>query len=70
MEAVANVVPPDGFAYQSIIAPLKDADIVTVPAPHLELSVPAGASGMVLTVAVTALLEDEIHPVVVFLASA
>jgi hypothetical protein len=44
--------------------------MVTVPVPHLELLPAVGAAGAVLTVAVTAVLVAEIHPVVVFLASA
>ena len=65
-----NGLPPVAFAYQSITAPLKVADIVNVPVPHLELFVPAGAMGTRLTVAVTVLLEVETQPVPIFLTSA
>ena len=44
------------------------AEMVTVPVPHLEAPVPEGAAGTAFTVAVTAVLVAEIHPVVVFLA--
>ena len=44
--------------------------MATVPVPHLALSVPDGAAGKAFTVAVTAVREAEIQPVVVFLASA
>ena len=68
---VANAVPPEAAAYQSIVSPAPGvAEIVTVPVPHLELPAPDGADGTAFTVAVTAVLVAEIHPVVVFLASA
>ena len=44
--------------------------MVTVPVPHLELSVPVGGLGTALTVAVTAVLVAEVQPVVVFLVCA
>ena len=43
------------------------AEIVTVPVPHLDAPVPAGATGTVFTVAITAVLVADIHPLVVFL---
>ena len=67
---VAKADPPEAAAYQSIVAPLLGvAEIFTVPVPHLEPFVPVDV-GNVFTVAVTAVLVAEIHPVVVFLASA
>jgi hypothetical protein len=67
----ANKEPPVGFAYQSIVVPVPStAEMVTVPVPHLEPSVPVGAGGTVFIVAVTAVLVTEIQPVVVFLVSA
>jgi hypothetical protein len=68
---VANAVPPEAAAYQSIVSPAPGvAEIMTVPVPHLELAVPVGATGTGFTFAVTAVLVDEIQPVVVFLVSA
>ena len=64
-------VPPVDASYQSTVVPAAlDADIVTVPVPHLELAVPVGAAGTVLTVATTAVLVADIQPVVVFLVCA
>ena len=66
-----RTVPPVGAAYQSTVSPAPTlADIVTVPVPHLELSVPVGGLGTAFTVAVTAVLVADLHPEVVFLASA
>ena len=68
----ARTAPPDAAAYQSIVSPaLTLADITTVPVPHLEpLTGLIGAAGTGLTVAVTAVLVADAHPVVVFLACA
>jgi hypothetical protein len=64
-------VPPVDASYQSTVVPAAlDADIVTVPVPHLELPVPVGAAGTVFTVATTAVLVADIQPVVVFLVCA
>ena len=66
-----RTVPPVEAAYQSIVSPAPAlADIVTVPVPHRELSVPVGALGIAFTVAVTAVLVAEVQPVVVFLVCA
>jgi hypothetical protein len=67
-----NNVPPVDASYQSIVFPADvDADMVTVPAPHLEpLTGLVGVEGFALTVAVTRVLGVEIQPVVVFLATA
>ena len=71
VEAVCNNVPPDAASYQSMVSPAPGvAEMVTVPVPHLEPPVPAGATGTAFTVAVTAVLVAEMHPVVAFLACA
>ena len=63
---VVSAVPPVAAAYQSMVCPAPGvAEIVTVPVPHRDAGVPAGAAGSVLTVAVTAVLVDEIQPVAV-----
>ena len=46
------------------------ADKLTVPVPHLELGVFDVIVGIVFTVAETAVLEEETHPVNVFIVSA
>ena len=53
-----------------VIVPVPLAVKVTVPVPHLAAPVPFGGMGIVFTVAVTATLDAEVHPVVVFLTSA
>ena len=66
----ASTAPPVGAAYQSIVVPAGGlaTDMVTVPGPHLESGLaPVAAAGTGSTVAVTATLVAEIHPVVVFL---
>ena len=45
------------------MVPVPDAEIVTVPDPHLAPFVPVGANGKSFTVAVTAVLVAETHPV-------
>ena len=56
--------------YQSIVSPLLGvADIVTVPASHLDAFPAVGKAGKALTVAVIGVLEEETHEVVVFLDS-
>jgi hypothetical protein len=59
-------VPPVAASYQSIIVPATDdAEIETVPGPHLEPTTGVvGLAGTALTVAVTDVLVVEIHPVV------
>ena len=68
----ARTAPPVAAAYQSIVSPaLTLADMITVPVPHrCPLTGLIGAAGIGLTVAVTATLVVEVHPVVVFLTSA
>ena len=64
-------VPPVEEAYQSTVEPEAGvAEMATVPAPHVEPLPAAGAAGNGLMVAVTAVLDDEMQPDVVFLASA
>ena len=71
VDPLNNSVPPVDASYQSTVVPAAlDADIVTVPVPHLELPVPVGAAGTVFTVATTAVLVADIQPVVVFLVCA
>ena len=71
VDALNNSVPPVDASYQSTVVPAAlDADIVTVPVPHLELPVPVGAAGTVFTVATTAVLVADIQPVVLFLVCA
>lgn len=51
---VARAAPPDGATYQSIVSPAPAvAEIVTVPAAHLELPAPVGAFGEGFTTSVT-----------------
>ena len=67
----ARTAPPVAAAYQSIVSPAPTVpDMITVPVPHLELFIPVGEFGVGFTVAVTATLVAEVHPVVVFLTSA
>ena len=71
VDPLNSSIPPVDASYQSTVVPAAlDADIVTVPVPHLELPVPVGAAGTVFTVATTAVLVADIQPVVVFLACA
>ena len=51
---VASAVPPDGEEYQSMVSPAAAlAEIVTIPAAHLELPVPVGGFGTGFTTRVT-----------------
>ena len=45
------------------MVPVPDADKPTVPVPHLEASVPLGEVGTAFTVAVTAVLVEDVQPV-------
>jgi hypothetical protein len=68
---VAKAVPNEAALNQAMVAPVGGvADKATVPVPHLDPAVTAGAAGAVVTVAVTATLVAETHPVVKFLVSA
>ena len=64
-EPVPTRLPPLDASYQSIAVPAAlDAESVTDPVPHLEA--PTGfvaAAGTAFTVAVTAVLVDDTHPV-------
>lgn len=67
--AVDKAVPPEGAAYQSITFPDEAEDINTVPVPHLAPLVPV-AIAVVLMMALTVVLEEDMHPEATFLASA
>jgi hypothetical protein len=58
---VDRAVPPEGVAYQSIVSPVAAlAEMVTVPAPHLEVPIPVGGLGTAFTKSV---IEHELwHP--------
>ena len=65
--AVDKAVPPEATLNQATVAPAGAvADKVTVPAPHLETLLAVGTTGMAFTVAITATLVADTHPVVVF----
>ena len=64
---VAKAVPPTESAYQSSVKPGAVAVSITVPLPHLDAEVVVGAAGGTPKVAITAVLEVEVQPVVVFL---
>jgi len=70
---VLRAVPPELREYQATV-PIglvgSEAVRVTVPAPHLEALVTAGADGLLLIVTVTGILAADIHPVVKFLCEA
>ena len=63
--------PPVEVSYQSTVVPEGlEAKIVSAPGPHLWSPESEAASGVTkLTVATTAVLESEIHPVAIFLVS-
>ena len=64
-------MPPETESYQSTVSPAEGvAVIVTVPVPHRELFPAAGIEGAGFTVAVTADLDADTQPEVVFRASA
>ena len=68
---VTNAVPNVAVLNQAMVAPAGGvADKATVPVPHLEPAVTEGAAGALVTVAVTATLVADTHPVVKFLVSA
>ena len=68
VDPLCNAEPPEAAAYQSIVSPAPGvAEIFTVPVPHLEPPVPAGATGKAFMVATTAVLVAEKQAVVVFL---
>ena len=53
--------PPVGFAYQCIVPPLEVAPRVTAPDPQILLGVVPVIEGIVLIVAITAVLEAVVH---------
>jgi hypothetical protein len=66
---VDKAVPPVATSYQStVIPPATVAESATVPVPHLEPAVPVGAVGNAFTVAITAVLVNELQPVVALFA--
>jgi hypothetical protein len=71
VEPDESAEPPLEAVYQSMVSPAPVvADIETVPVEHLAALPAVGADGSAFTVAVTAVLEADKQPVVVFLASA
>ena len=62
---VCNNDPPVELLYQLIMPPLALAPKATVPASHLDNGVVAVIVGIVFTVATTAVLDDEVHPLIV-----
>ena len=59
---VPNEVPPLDTEYQLIVPALALAPKVTVPVPHLDPGVVDEIVGIVLIVAVTAVLLAVVHP--------
>ena len=69
VDPVVKAVPPVATSYQSTVTPPATvAESATVPVPHLEPAVPVGVVGNAFTVAVTAVLVNELQPVVEFVA--
>ena len=66
----AKAVPPVGIRYQSTVDPDGGVAVnTTVPGPHRDVPAAIGAVGMLLIVTVTIVLDEETHPVEVFLDS-
>ncbi len=59
---VASELPPVAAAYQLMVPALAVAPNITVPVPHLEAGVEPVMIGIVLIVAVTAVLVAVVHP--------
>ena len=57
--------PPVELLYQFIVPLLALAPNATVPASHLDNGVVLITVGVLLTVATTAVLDDEVHPLLV-----
>ena len=57
--------PPVELLYQFIVPLLALAPKATVPASHLDNGVVLITVGVLLTVATTAVLDDEVHPLLV-----
>ncbi len=62
---VPSEVPPLDAAYQFMVPALATAPSVTVPGPHLDPGVVPVIVGMVLMVAVTAVLVVVVQPLLV-----
>ncbi len=62
---VPNDTPPEDAAYQLIVPALAVAPNATVPVPHLESGVVPVIVGIAFTVAITAVLEAVVHPLLV-----
>ena len=64
--AVDNAVPPEAALNQATVAPVGGVALnTTLPVPHLETSFAVATSGTAFTVALTAVLVVDKHPVVV-----
>ena len=69
--AVDNCVPPEAALNQANVAPVGSVALkTTVPVPQRETSPAVTISGTAFTVAFTAVLVVDKHPVVVFLLCA
>ena len=69
--AVDNCVPPLDTLNHATVAPVGGVALkTTLPVPHLETSLAVATSGTAFTVAITAVLVVDKHPVVVFLLCA
>ena len=62
---VCNDDPPVELLYQLIVPLLALAPNATVPALHLDNGVVPVTVGVLFTVATTAVLDDEVHPLLV-----
>jgi hypothetical protein len=62
---VPNEDPPDDAAYQLIVPAEAVAPRITVPVPQRDAEVVPVIVGIVLTVAVTGVLEAVVHPLFV-----
>ncbi len=62
---VPKDTPPEDAAYQLIVPALAVAPNATVPVPHLESGVVPVIVGIAFTVAVTAVLDAVVHPLLV-----
>ena len=65
LEPVPSDAPPLAAAYQFRVPPAQPVAVrLTVPGPQRKFAPPAGASGIGLTVAVTAVLGETQSPIV------
>ncbi len=62
---VPSDVPPVEAAYQLMVPALAVAPKITVPVPHLDPGVVPVIVGIVLIVAITAVLAAVVHPLLV-----